>query len=60
MWVAAIAGTIGAMTLNGFILDQPSIQVFEQKPKVIEAPTGLWLQRSIVIVAIGKHTKKYT
>lgn len=41
LWVAAIAGKLGAMTPNGFILDQPSIQVFEQKTKVIEAPTGL-------------------
>lgn len=32
-WVAAIAGTIGEKTPNGFILDNPNIQVFEKKPK---------------------------
>jgi hypothetical protein len=30
MWVAAIA--------NGFVLEQPSIQVFEKKPKAEAAP----------------------
>ena len=38
MWVAAIAGQLGTMTENGFILEQPNIQVFEKKPKV-EAAT---------------------
>lgn len=38
MWVGAIAGQLGAMTKDGFILDQPSIQVFEKKPKVEAAP----------------------
>ena len=33
MWVGAIAGKLGAATDKGFILDQPSIQVFEKKPK---------------------------
>ena len=33
MWVGAIAGKFGAATEKGFILDQPSIQVFEKKPK---------------------------
>ena len=33
MWVAAIAGQLGTMTPNGFMLEQPSIQVFEKKPK---------------------------
>lgn len=33
MWVAAIGGRMGEETDNGFILDQPSIQVFEKKPK---------------------------
>ena len=33
MWVGAIAGQLGAMTSDGFILDQPNIQVFEKKPK---------------------------
>ena len=33
MWVGAIAGQLGAITPDGFILDQPNIQVFEKKPK---------------------------
>ena len=33
MWVAAIAGKMGTPTDNGFVLDQPNIQVFERKPK---------------------------
>ncbi len=33
MWVAAIAGKMGTLTETGFALDQPSIQVFERKPK---------------------------
>jgi hypothetical protein len=37
MWVAAISGGLGAATPNGFVLEQPSIQVFEKKPKVVEA-----------------------
>ena len=37
MWVAAIAGQLGAMTLDGFVLDEANVQVFEKKPKVVEA-----------------------
>ena len=33
MWVAAITGKIGERFDGGFVLDQPSIQVFERKPK---------------------------
>lgn len=33
MWVAAIAGKMGAATENGFVLNEPNIQVFEKKPK---------------------------
>lgn len=33
MWVAAIAGQMGAKTPTGFILENPNIQVFERKPK---------------------------
>ena len=33
MWVAAIAGKKGTTTETGFILAEPSIQVFEKKPK---------------------------
>jgi hypothetical protein len=33
MWVAAIAGKMGKQFDGGFVLDQPSIQVFERKPK---------------------------
>ncbi|MGF1988824.1 MAG: fertility inhibition FinO-like protein [Nostoc sp. ZfuVER08] len=32
-WVAAIAGKLGQETDNGFVLDEPNIQVFERKPK---------------------------
>lgn len=33
MWVAAIAGKMGEASREGFVLDQPNIQVFERKPK---------------------------
>jgi hypothetical protein len=33
MWVGAIAGSMGAKTSKGFILDNANIQVFERKPK---------------------------
>ena len=33
MWVAAIAGKMGQPTKKGFVLAEPSIQVFEKKPK---------------------------
>jgi len=32
-WVAAIAGQMGAATADGFVLEQPSIQVFERKAR---------------------------
>jgi hypothetical protein len=32
-WVAAIAGKLGQETKNGFVLEEPNIQVFERKPK---------------------------
>jgi len=38
MWVGAIAGQLGAMTPEGFVLDQPNIQVFEKKPKPEATP----------------------
>jgi hypothetical protein len=46
MWVAAIAplapraisGQMGKATANSFVLEQPSIQVFEKKPKAEAAP----------------------
>ena len=34
-WVAAIAGKLGNPTENGFVLDEPNIQVFEKKPKEV-------------------------
>ncbi len=34
MWVGAISGQMGKATADGFVLEQPSIQVFEKKPKV--------------------------
>jgi len=36
-WVAAIAGKLGNPTENGFVLDEPNIQVFEKKPKEVAA-----------------------
>jgi hypothetical protein len=33
MWVAAIAGKMGLPTPSGFVLADPSIQVFEKKAK---------------------------
>ena len=33
MWVATIGGQMGKATANGFMLEQPNIQVFERKPK---------------------------
>lgn len=33
-WVAALGGKIGAPTQDGFVLTDPSLQVFEKKPKV--------------------------
>jgi hypothetical protein len=33
MWVAAVAGKMGQLTEKGFELAEPSIQVFEKKPK---------------------------
>lgn len=36
-WVAAIAGKLGEITPKGLVLAEPSIQVFEKKPKPQEA-----------------------
>jgi len=33
MWVAAVSGKLGAKTDDGYVLEQPSIQAFERKPK---------------------------
>lgn len=33
LWVAAIAGKMGAATEHGFVLAEANIQVFEKKPK---------------------------
>jgi len=35
-WIAAIAGQMGAATADGFVLEQPSIQVFERKVREAE------------------------
>lgn len=40
-WVAAITGKLGAAIENGFRLDNPTVQVFEKKPKApaeLQAP----------------------
>lgn len=36
-WVAAIRGGVGEINGNSFVLEQPSIQVFEKKPKEAKA-----------------------
>ncbi len=33
LWVAAVSGKIGEITAAGFVLESPSIQAFERKPK---------------------------
>jgi hypothetical protein len=35
-WVCLLEGKMGASTEKGFLLDEPKIQVFEKKAKVIE------------------------
>lgn len=32
-WVAAVTGQVGKLTPEGFVLESPSIQAFERKPK---------------------------
>ncbi len=38
LWVASITGKMGQRGKNGFVLDEPNIQVFEKKPKEVAAP----------------------
>lgn len=33
LWVAAIAGTMGPSVGEGFVLQEPALQVFERKPR---------------------------
>ncbi|MFB2839589.1 hypothetical protein [Floridanema evergladense] len=40
MWVAAIAGKMGDITDQGFVLNEPNIQVFERKPKAPKEPVA--------------------
>ncbi len=35
-WVAAVTGRVGELTPEGFVLESPSIQVFERKPKAVK------------------------
>lgn len=37
MWVAAARGGMGERTERGFVLDSPSVQIFERKPKEAKA-----------------------
>jgi hypothetical protein len=41
LWVASITGTMGATNGKGFVLNEPAVQVFERKARVVEpeAPT---------------------
>jgi len=44
MWIAAIAGKMGELTDDGFVLNEPNIQVFERKlkaPKEEVATSGI-------------------
>ncbi|HEY9846259.1 MAG TPA: hypothetical protein V6D03_08680 [Candidatus Caenarcaniphilales bacterium] len=38
-WVAAITGQMGEPTKKGFALLQPGVQVFERKPRELQATT---------------------
>lgn len=38
LWVASIAGRMGAGQGTGFTLAEPNLQVFERKPKPVEPP----------------------
>ena len=38
MWVASVSGTMGAPLGQGFILNEPAVQVFERKPRPEAAP----------------------
>lgn len=38
LWVAAVTGQVGELTPEGFILESPSIQAFEKKPKAAKPP----------------------
>ncbi len=40
MWIAAITGKMGQKGKNGFVLNEPAIQVFEKKPKEVKEPPG--------------------
>jgi hypothetical protein len=33
MWVGAIVGKLGYIGKDGFVLEEPNVQVFERKPK---------------------------
>ncbi len=39
-WVAAITGKLGEVTQKGLVLAEPSIQVFEKKPKPPQEASG--------------------
>ena len=38
-WVAALSGKLGAATSDGFVLEEPNIQVFERSAKQNEPQT---------------------
>jgi hypothetical protein len=38
LWVASLTGQMGAPHGKGFVLTEPAIQVFERKPRGVEAP----------------------
>ncbi|MGA7935102.1 MAG: hypothetical protein WCA35_16260, partial [Kovacikia sp.] len=45
-WVAAISGELGSATETGFELMNPSIQIFEKRPKIEAESAGQKIQES--------------
>jgi len=48
-WVAAIAGQMGAATADGFVLEQPKIQVFERKVRDNEPPKQMAAEATLAL-----------
>lgn len=40
LWVASIVGQMGAAHGKGFVLNEPALQVFERKVRVVEPPAA--------------------
>jgi len=48
-WVAATTGQMGAATADGFVLEQPSIQVFERKVRESESPKQMEAEATLAL-----------